>query len=38
MAKKNDIKNKWYSWGSPIGMAIFFVGLAIFIILVSNFT
>ncbi len=42
MAKKRIRKvatgKEWYSWNSPVGLAIFFVALAFFIILVSNFT
>ena len=26
--------NKWYSWGSPVGLIIFFNGIALFGILV----
>ena len=26
--------NKWYSWGTPIGLIIFFNGIALFAILI----
>jgi len=26
--------NKWSSWGSPIGLALFFIGLGVCVILV----
>lgn len=35
----NDIKyaelySKWYSWGSPIGLGIFFISLAVTFVIV----